>query len=66
VNETVLQCVGVTKSFGDFVAVRDVTFDVYRGEIVAILGSSGCGKTTVLRLIAGLERPDAGQILIRG
>ena len=65
-NETVLQCVGVTKSFGDFVAVRDVTFDVYRGEIVAILGSSGCGKTTVLRLIAGLERPDAGQILIRG
>ncbi len=65
-NEAVLQCVGVTKSFGDFVAVRDVTFDVSRGEIVAILGSSGCGKTTVLRLIAGLERPDAGQILIRG
>ena len=65
-NGPVIQCDGVTKNFGDFVAVRDVSFDVSPGEIVSILGSSGCGKTTVLRLIAGLEAPNAGRILIRG
>lgn len=65
-NDPVLQCVGITKTFGNFVAVKDVSFDVSRGEIVSILGSSGCGKTTVLRLFAGLEAPDAGEILIRG
>ena len=65
-TDAVLQCLGVTKTFGDFVAVRDVSFDVAPGEIVAILGSSGCGKTTVLSLIAGLEAPNSGQILIRG
>lgn len=65
-TDPVIRCVGITKTFGDFVAVHDVSFNVSPGEIVSILGSSGCGKTTVLRLIAGLEAPDAGQILIRG
>jgi multiple sugar transport system ATP-binding protein len=54
----------VTKKFGDLVAVSDVSLDVADGEFVALLGPSGCGKTTTLRLIAGLEVPDAGSIQI--
>jgi iron(III) transport system ATP-binding protein len=55
---------GVTKSFGDVVAVHDSDLCVERGEFVALLGPSGCGKTTLLRLIAGFEQPDAGEIAI--
>ena len=65
-SEPLVRCVGLTKSFGDVVAVRDVSFEVWPGEILSILGSSGSGKTTVLRLIAGLEVPTAGQVLIHG
>jgi spermidine/putrescine transport system ATP-binding protein len=57
---------GVTKSFGDVVAVRDVSFRVRRGEFYSLLGPSGCGKTTTLRLVAGFERPDTGRIVLRG
>src|SRR3990172_2388366 len=53
---------GVTKRFGDVVAVDDTSFCVDRGEVVALLGPSGCGKTTLLRLVAGFERPDAGAV----
>ncbi|HON07684.1 MAG TPA: ABC transporter ATP-binding protein [Verrucomicrobiota bacterium] len=56
----------VTKYFGDFPAVYDVSFAVNEGELVALLGPSGSGKTTILRLIAGLETPDKGEIYIRG
>jgi len=49
---------GVNKSFGDFVALRDIELTIDDGELVALLGPSGSGKTTLLRLIAGLERPD--------
>jgi len=55
---------GVSKRFGDTIAVRDAHLCVERGEIVALLGPSGCGKTTLLRLIAGFEHPDAGRIEI--
>ncbi len=54
------------KSFGTTRALNGVSFDVARGEIVALLGPSGCGKSTLLTLIAGLERPDAGGILWDG
>ncbi len=47
-------------------AVQDLSFTLDEGEILVLLGSSGCGKSTTLRLIAGFERPDAGQILLRG
>jgi iron(III) transport system ATP-binding protein len=57
---------GVTKSFGDVVAVRDARLCVERGEVVALLGPSGCGKTTLLRLIAGFEEPDAGSVDLAG
>jgi iron(III) transport system ATP-binding protein len=56
----------VHKSFGAEVAVRDLSLTVGKGEFVTLLGPSGCGKTTTLRCIAGLERPDAGEIRIDG
>jgi len=55
---------GVSKAFGQVVAVNDVSFEVQPGHLITLLGPSGCGKTTTLRLIAGLELPTAGQILI--
>ena len=55
---------GVAKRFGDVCAVDDVSFDVKPGELLTLLGPSGCGKTTTMRAIAGLERIDAGEILI--
>ena len=56
----------VTKRFGDSEAVRDLSFDIANGEFVVLLGPTGAGKTTTLRLIAGLEYPDEGTILIDG
>ncbi len=56
----------VTKKFGDVPAVNNVTFSVNEGELMALLGPSGGGKTTVLRMIAGLEMPTSGDIFIRG
>ncbi len=56
----------VTKQFGDFLAVDDVTLDIYKKEIFCLLGASGCGKTTLLRMLAGFERPTSGKIFIDG
>ncbi len=55
---------GVTKSFGDFTAVDDLSLVVPRGSFFALLGPSGCGKTTTLRMVAGLEQPTEGRIRI--
>src|SRR5512137_1076891 len=57
---------GVTKRFGEVAAVHNVTLSVKEGELMALLGPSGGGKTTVLRMIAGLEMPTAGDVFIRG
>jgi sulfate/thiosulfate transport system ATP-binding protein len=56
----------ITKSFGDFTALNDVTVDVPTGSLTALLGPSGSGKSTLLRVIAGLERPDAGSVVLDG
>src|SRR5438876_6513430 len=56
----------VTKQFGEVAAVNSVSFSVREGELMALLGPSGGGKTTVLRMIAGLEVPTAGDLFIRG
>jgi sulfate transport system ATP-binding protein len=57
---------GIAKTFGSFVALRDVSLVFPTGELVALLGPSGCGKTTLLRIIAGLEFSDQGQIILDG
>ncbi|RFS84239.1 sulfate ABC transporter ATP-binding protein [Actinomadura spongiicola] len=57
---------GVNKSFGDAAVLRDVSVDVTSGSLTALLGPSGGGKSTLLRVIAGLERPDSGQVVISG
>lgn len=56
----------VTRKFGDFVAVDDVSLEIYQREFFALLGPSGCGKTTLLRILAGFEIPDSGTIEIDG
>ncbi|MCU0760553.1 MAG: polyamine ABC transporter ATP-binding protein [Steroidobacteraceae bacterium] len=56
----------VTKRFGDVTAVDDVSLSVMKGEIFCLLGGSGCGKTTLLRMLAGFETPTSGRILIDG
>lgn len=56
----------VKKHFDDFVAVKDMTLDIAEGEFLAIMGSSGCGKTTTLRMLAGLDTPSDGEIRIAG
>ena len=61
-----LRIENVTKRFGEFVAVNDVSLDVQRGEIFCLLGGSGSGKTTLLRMLAGFETPTSGKIFIDG
>ncbi len=56
----------VTKRFGDFVALHDVSIEVPDGSLTALLGPSGSGKSTLLRVIAGLERPETGRVLLNG
>ena len=56
----------ITKRFGSFVAVDNVSLDIAAGEFFSLLGPSGCGKTTLLRMLAGLETPTEGRILIDG
>ena len=62
----IAELLGVSKFFGSARAVDDVSLAIARGEFFSLLGPSGCGKTTTLRLLAGLERPDAGDIRLGG
>ena len=55
---------GITKRFNQFRALDDIPLGVRRGEIFSLLGPSGCGKSTTLRIVAGLEQPEAGQITL--
>jgi NitT/TauT family transport system ATP-binding protein len=60
--ESAIRIKGLSKRFGSFTAVDDVTLDIARGEFFMIVGPSGCGKTTLLRIVAGLENPTEGRI----
>ncbi|MGZ5890765.1 MAG: ABC transporter ATP-binding protein [Hyphomicrobium sp.] len=62
----VIRAEGVSKHFGGVTAVDNVTLEIFENECVALLGASGCGKTTLLRILAGLEQPDAGHVFIDG
>ena len=61
-----VRLLGVTKRFGDFTAVDNISLDIYKGEFFALLGPSGCGKTTLLRMLAGFEQPSSGNMLLEG
>ncbi|KAG1700496.1 Putrescine transport ATP-binding protein PotG [Nymphon striatum] len=64
--EPLIKIRGVTKKFGEFTAVNNVDLDIYQGELFCLLGGSGCGKTTLLRMLAGFEEPTSGKILLDG
>src|SRR5207302_8030042 len=65
-DEAIISLRGVTKSFGSHTVLQDITFDVPKGRITAILGPSGTGKSVLLKNIIGLLRPDAGEIWVDG
>jgi putrescine transport system ATP-binding protein len=65
-DKALVRIEGVSKSFGTFQAVKDVSLTIRKGEIFALLGGSGCGKTTLLRMLAGFEDPTAGRIFLDG
>ncbi|WP_263733623.1 ABC transporter ATP-binding protein [Albidovulum marisflavi] len=65
-QKPLIQFKNVTKKFGDFVAIDNITLDIYRREFFALLGPSGCGKTTLMRMLAGFEAPTSGTILLDG
>lgn len=66
VVESLLRVQGLRKSFGQVEVLQGLSFDLRAGEFFTLLGSSGCGKTTTLRIIAGLEHPDEGSVLLDG
>ena len=65
-SDTILELDHIEKHFGDTGVLHGVSLSVQHGEFVTLLGPSGCGKTTTLRIIAGLETPDAGRVVLRG
>src|SRR5829696_290667 len=64
--ESYIRIENITKRFGDFVAVNNVSLKIYKGEIFCLLGGSGCGKSTLLRMLAGFEEPSSGTIYLDG
>ena len=65
-TKPLVQIKGLTKKFGDVIAVDNIDLDIYQGELFCLLGGSGCGKSTLLRMLAGFEYPEAGTIKIDG
>lgn len=61
---SLLEVKGIAKSFGSECIIKDVSLSLNEGEIVAVLGASGCGKTTLFNIIAGLSKPDSGEVLL--
>jgi len=65
-GEAIVRIDKVTKHFGDVYAVDDISLDIHQGDFFSLLGASGCGKTTLLRMLAGFETPSSGRIFIDG
>ena len=62
----IIQVENLTKQFGDFTAVKGISFDVYKGEIFGFLGANGAGKTTAMKMLIGISNPTAGEALVAG
>ncbi len=65
-TEAVITTENLTKKFGDFTAVDNISFDVYKGEVFGFLGANGAGKTTAMRMLCGLSKPTSGKATIAG
>ena len=65
-KEVLIEFQNITKTFGSVVANDNISMDVMRGEILSVLGENGCGKTTLMNMLAGIYYPDSGRILIHG
>ena len=63
-GEAIIQVVNLTKTFGDFTAVKAITFDVYKGEIFGFLGANGAGKTTAMKMLIGISKPTSGSAIV--
>ena len=64
--EAIIQVEKLTKTFGDFTAVKGITFDVYKGEIFGFLGANGAGKTTAMKMLIGISNPTSGKAIVAG
>jgi len=65
-EQVLLQIKNLTKSYGDIRAVRDLSLDIFSGEVFGLLGPNGAGKTTIIKLMSGLLKPDSGEVILRG
>lgn len=65
-EEAIIQVENLTKTFGDFTAVKGITFDVYKGEIFGFLGANGAGKTTAMKMLIGISKPTSGKAIVAG
>lgn len=65
-KDIVIQTENLTKTYGDFTAAGDITFEVHKGEIFGFLGANGAGKTTVIRMLCGLSKPSSGKAQVAG
>ncbi|MBE0538687.1 MAG: ATP-binding cassette domain-containing protein, partial [Ignavibacterium sp.] len=65
-KEVVIKTDKLTKKFGDFVAVSEITFEVFKGEIFGFLGANGAGKTTAMKMLIGISKPSSGTANIAG
>jgi len=63
-EKIILRAEGLTKYYGLLAAVKDLTLDIYQGEVFGLLGPNGAGKTTTINMLCGLVKPDAGQVLL--
>src|SRR5512138_886044 len=65
-NHVILQIEGLTKRYGALTAVKNLTMEVYEGEVFGFLGPNGAGKTTSINMMCGLLKPDGGRVLLHG